>query len=144
MPARAQDLEQGFRSPPKEARPGTWWHWVNGNVSKEGITLDLEAMKRIGLSGAQIFNVNQGPVGPVKMFSDEWRALTQHAIREADRLGLELGFENGPGWSESNGPWVTQEESMQFVYPTEVTVTGGQKIKVTLPQDNKRAWHDIA
>ncbi len=142
--ARAQDLEQGFHQPPAEARPRTWWHWVSGNVSKEGITLDLEAMKRIGLAEAQVFNVNQGPAGPVKTLSDQWRQLTRHAIREADRLGLELAFHNCPGWSESGGPWVKPEDSMQFVYFSEAAITGGKKMKVLLPAQKRPAWRDIA
>src|SRR5438309_7894748 len=103
MQSRAQDdIQRDFRTPPHAAKPMTWWHWMNGNVTKEGITADLEAMKRIGLSGAQIFNVAQGePLGPVKILSPEWRALTKHAITEANRLGLRLTIHNCPGWSES-------------------------------------------
>ena len=92
----------------------------------------------------RIFNVNQGPAGPVKTLSDEWRKLTGHAIREADRLGLELAFQNCPGWSESGGPWVKPEESMQFVYVTEARITGGKKVSVLLPAEKRPAWRDIA
>ena len=53
------DLAQGFRDPPAQAKPQTWWHWMNGNITREGITADLEAMKQIGLGGAQIFNVSE-------------------------------------------------------------------------------------
>ncbi|CAG0955363.1 partial Putative beta-glucuronidase, partial [Anaerolineae bacterium] len=67
-------LEKSFRDPPREARPHTWWHWMNGNVTRAGITADLEAMKQIGLGGAQIFNVSEGiPEGPIAYNSDEWR-----------------------------------------------------------------------
>ena len=102
-PVRAQDdIVRDFRTPPEGARPMTWWHWMNGNITKEGITADLEAMKRIGLGGAQIFNVAQGePAGPVKFMSPEWRKLTEHAISEANRLGLKLAIHNCAGWSES-------------------------------------------
>src|SRR5438034_748964 len=74
------DLQAGFVNPPDSARTHTWWHWVSGNVSREGITADLEAMKRVGVGGAQCFSVNQGPKGNVLYMSDEWRALTKHAI----------------------------------------------------------------
>ncbi len=141
---RGQTLEEGFRQPSQEAHPRTWWHWVSGNVSKEGITLDLEAMKRVGIAEAQIFNVNQGPQGPVKTFSAEWHQLVGHAVRESARLGMQLGFENCPGWSESGGPWVKPEEAMQFVFTTEAMVHGGQKIKITLSPGNRMAWGDIA
>ena len=74
------DLSAGFRDPPREARPHTWWHWMNGNITLEGITADLEAMKRIGLGGAQIFNVSESiPDGPVKIMSQEWLDLLAFA-----------------------------------------------------------------
>jgi hypothetical protein len=69
------DLEKGFMEPPASARPRTWWHWISGNISQEGITADLEAMKRIGLGGAQIFTVDQSAVkGQVVFMSPEWKA----------------------------------------------------------------------
>ena len=67
-------LAAGFHNPPDSARPQTWWHWMNGNITKVGITKDLEAMKQIGLGGATIVNVDCGiPPGPVKFMSPEWR-----------------------------------------------------------------------
>ena len=89
------DLESGFADPPSSAQPRTWWHWVSGNISREGITADLEAMKAIGLAGAQIFTVDQSDVkGPVAFMSPEWRRLVHHALAEGDRLGLEMAMEN--------------------------------------------------
>src|SRR3954464_3677183 len=92
--ARGDEWADGFRSPPDSARPHTWWHWVSGNVSREGITKDLEAMKRIGVGGAQMFSVDQVPNpkyrGHVLYMSTEWQVLTKHAIAEATRLGLML------------------------------------------------------
>ena len=83
------DLAKGFGKPPASAKPQTWWHWVSGNVSKEGITADLEAMKKIGLAGIQLFTVDQSNVkGPIKFMSSEWRALVRHAMEEARRLEL--------------------------------------------------------
>ena len=96
------ELERGFVNPPPSARPQTWWHWVDGNVTRAGITLDLEAMQRVGIGGVEIFNVGCGlPPGPVRFLSDDWRQLIQHAIREADRLGLEVCLHNCAGWSSS-------------------------------------------
>src|ERR1041384_8882692 len=70
------DLQRGFQNPPAVARPHTWWHWMNGNITREGITADLEAMKQIGLGGAQIFNVSESiPPGPVAYNSPQWRDL---------------------------------------------------------------------
>ena len=63
-------LEEGFKNPPNAAKARTWWHWISGNVSKSGITKDLEAMKAVGIQEAQLFNVHLGfPQGPVKYLS---------------------------------------------------------------------------
>src|SRR5215510_2740405 len=109
-----EDLQKNFAAPPDSARPRTWWHWVSGNVSKEGITADLEAMKHVGVGGAQMFSVDQVPNpkdrGTVVFMSPQWRDLVKHAIAEADRLNLELSMHDCEGWSESGGPWITAEE----------------------------------
>ena len=76
-------LQQQFQSPPDAARPRTWWHWVSGNVSAEGITADLAAMKEIGVGGCQLFTVDQSNVrGPVKFMSPEWRGFVKQALGE--------------------------------------------------------------
>ena len=98
---------------------------MNGNVTKEGITADLEAMKRVGVGGAQIFNVHcEIPAGKVKFMSDDWREMIKHAVKEADRLGLELCMHNCAGWSSSGGPWIKPEYAMQIVTFTEKQVKG--------------------
>ncbi len=131
----ADVLEQGFASPPDEAKPRTWWHWVNGNISKEGITADLEAMKRVGVGGAQILNVAPGnPAGPVKFESPQWWDMMRHAARECDRLGLELTIADCAGWSESGGTWVTPEQSMQKLVWSQRIVSGPSKFSGTLDQ----------
>ena len=147
-PAAAQDnIERDFLRPPLAARPMTWWHWMNGNVTKEGITADLEAMKRIGLGGAQIFNVSQGePLGPIRFMSPEWRALTRHAISEAERLGLKLAIHNCAGWSESGGPWITPELSMQKIVWSETYIHGGAHVSqlLTQPETRQGTYREIA
>jgi len=131
----ADPLAAGFESPPASARPHTWWHWMNGNVTKEGITADLEAMQRVGIGGAQIFNAGEGiPAGPVKFNSPEWHEMFKFAVQEADRLGLELCIHNCAGWSSSGGPWNTPDHSMMHVVTSETKVTGGQKFSGVLPQ----------
>jgi hypothetical protein len=87
----AQISEADFKNPPRQARPRTYWIWMNGNITKEGITKDLEYMKRASYGGAMMFNTAVGiPQGPVKYGSAEWDNLTLHACKEAQRLGLEL------------------------------------------------------
>lgn len=147
--ARQDTLAAGFKNPPSISRPHTWWHWMNGNVTREGITADLEAMKRIGLGGAQIFNVSESiPDGPIVYNSDEWRALVKHAAKEAERLGLELCIHNCAGWSSSGGPWVTPEFAMQTLVASEAKVTGPSKVTVApvQPPANKQYsfYKDIA
>ncbi len=60
---QTDNLASGFGDPPAAARPRTWWHWVTGNVTKEGITADLEAMKRIGLAGRRCSTSTRDPRG---------------------------------------------------------------------------------
>ena len=125
------DLAALFRTPPDSARAKTWWHWMSGCVSREGITADLEAMKRVGLGGAFIFHVGQLPIDtPVKFESAEWWSLMRFAAAEADRLGLELGFHNCPGWSSSGGPWIPAEKSMQKIVWSERKVEGPAPVVV--------------
>jgi len=146
-PARADAIEDGFRNPPDSARPQTWWHWMNGNVTKEGLTADLEAMKRVGIGGAQIFNVDCDiPPGPVKFLSPDWRAMMRHAAGEADRLGLELCVHNCAGWSSSGGPWNTPEHAMQRVTTSEKQVQGPVHFSGKLPSPPAKLgfYRDIA
>ncbi|MCM2374180.1 glycosyl hydrolase [Aporhodopirellula aestuarii] len=140
-------LREHFQSPPNSAKPHTWWHWMNGYVSSEGITADLEAMKRTGIGGFQAFQIERRmSPGPVKYLSDDWRRLMQHAIEEADRLGLEVCFHNCAGWSSSGGPWITPEASMMKVAWTEQRVAGPRPVTIKLerPTDRDNYSRDIA
>lgn len=140
-------LEDAFRQPPPAVRPHTWWHWLNGNVSKAGITADLESMVRVGIGGAQIFNVSEAiPDGPAPFFSPQWFDLFHHAVSEAGRLGLEVCFHNCAGWSSSGGPWVKPEHAMQFLVVGEAQAKGGTRFDAVLPRGNlRRDFHrDIA
>jgi hypothetical protein len=132
----ADKLERGFQNPPESAKPQTWWHWMNNNVTREGITADLEAMKRAGLGGAHIFNISWGiPDGfPITSLSPEWYAMVNHAVKEADRVGIELGLHNCPGWVSSGGPWITPELAQQRVVTSEQMVQGPTRFSAVLPQ----------
>lgn len=119
------ELVNRFENPPDSAKPVTWWHWMNGNVSKEGITLDLEWMSRIGLGGAQVFETSQVPLpGEAVHRSPYWQECVRHAIREAARLGLTLGMHNCSGWNNSGGPWVDPKDSMKKLVFSRSIVTG--------------------
>lgn len=134
------DLGRGFRNPPQSAHVKTWWHWMNGNITAEGITLDLEAMKDVGVGGFQIFQVNDLPKGPVVYGTPEHHRLLQHAAEEADRLGLIFAMHNCPGWTSSGGPWIPPELSMQLLTWTETRIAGGRDVDVILKQP--KASHD--
>jgi len=132
-------IEQSFKSPPESARPYTWWHWVNGNVSKEGITKDLQAMKAVGLGGFQLFDASVGmPPGPVLHNSSEFHEMAAFAFSEADRLGLKAGFNNCSGWSSSGGPWITPEKSMKILVWSETQRSASDLESVVLPKGDFR------
>ncbi len=133
--ASAADLKSEFVNPPPSARPWVYWFWLNSNITKEGITADLEAMKRVGIGGVLIMEVDQGaPQGSVAFAGPEWRALFKHMLSEAGRLGLEVNMSNDAGWCGSGGPWITPELSMQYVVYTETAVEGGKRFDAPLPQ----------
>ena len=120
---------------------------MNGNVTKAGITADLEAMKRIGLGGATVVNVDCGiPRGTASFMGPEWRDDFKFAVAEADRLGLKLCVENCAGWSSSGGPWNTPANAMQRLTSTETTVEGPARFDAVLgqPQTNLKTYHDVA
>jgi hypothetical protein len=132
-------LADSFHSPPPEARPWVYWMFMDGNLTREGMTADLEAMKRAGIGGAIILEVNIGiPRGPVHFMSPPWRELIKRAIQEADRLGLELALGAGPGWCGTGGPWVKPEQSMQHLVASETKTTGPAHFHARLPQPAPR------
>jgi hypothetical protein len=141
------DMEAGFRKPPLTAWPQTFWFWMNGHVSKEGITLDLEAMKRVGIGGVLNMDVGTGiPKGPVQYLSAAWIQLKKHALEEANRLGLEFIMHNCPGWSSSGGPWITPEHAMQQITWSETYIQGGKPVNMYLskPATRLNYYRDIA
>jgi len=136
---QADELESGFVSPPDTARPWVYWFFMDGNLSREGITADLEAMKAAGIGGVLIMEVDVGvPPGPVAFMSDEWCELFKHAVEEAERLGLEITLNAGPGWTGSGGPWVKAEQSMQHLVASTTEVEGPAVFDAVLPVPEPR------
>lgn len=124
-----------FLNPPEETRPGCYWYWMNNKITKEGITKDLEAMKRVGIGRAYIGIISLGQNGnktPLAL-SEEWWDYVRHAIREAGRIGVDIGVFNSPGWSQSGGPWIKSEQSMRYVAGAEMRLKGPQKFSGKLP-----------
>jgi hypothetical protein len=127
----ADPLERGFKDPPDSAKPRAWWHWLNGNVTQEGITADLEWMKRVGIAGMQMFDGNlntpQFVDNRLVWMTPDWKAAFHHAGDEAARLGLEMAMAASGGWSETAGPWVKPEEAMKKIVWSETLVQGPSK-----------------
>ena len=135
LAAAAQDeksdpLARGFRNPPDSAKPRVWWHWMNGNITKEGIKLDLEWMQRVGIGGFQNFDaaLNTPKLVDHRLvyMTPEWQDAFRYATELADRLGLEEAIAGSPGWSESGGPWVKPNQGMKKVVWSETRVEGGK------------------
>jgi alpha-L-rhamnosidase len=141
------ELAQGFLNPPDAARPWVYWFVMDGNLSREGITADFEALKRVGIRGVLFMEVDVGiPKGPVKFMSPPWRELFKHANAEAARLGLVMTMPASPGWTGSGGPWVRPEQSMQKLVSTETSLVGPRHFQGALPQPEKVAgfYKDVA
>jgi hypothetical protein len=131
-------LEQGFKNPPDSAKPRVWWHWTGGNVTQDGITKDLEWMKRVGIGGAQMADIGQGSgqtiTNPITFFTPEWFDAVKHAASESDRLGLEMSIFSCSGWSETGGSWVKPEQAMKKLVWSEKIVEGPARFNEKLPQ----------
>jgi len=130
------NLIRSFANPPDSANAWCYWWWLNGAASEEGITRDFEEMKRQGISGALLFDAGQAerpaPRGPHFM-SPEWRQMYNHAVREADRLGIALGVNLCSGWN-CGGAWVTPEHAAKKIVSAASVVRGPGRVSVDLPQ----------
>ncbi|MBA4090488.1 MAG: glycoside hydrolase [Sphingobium sp.] len=135
-PLRADELADGFRNPPQSARPRVWWHWMNGNVTKDGIDKDLDWMARMGIGGVQNFDASLMTPQIVKerlpYMTDGWKDAFRHAVRTADAKGLEFAIAASPGWSETGGPWVKPQDAMKKLVWSETDLRGGQRLKRAL------------
>ncbi len=137
----AQVEESSFVCPPRDARPSTYWEWMNGNINKEGLTLDLEYMKQANYGAAMIFDVGVGiPHGEVDYNSQEWKDAIIHALKEAKRLDMQIFMHNSPGYSGTGGPWIPVELSMKQLVWTDcfVSANGKENIDIYLPRPPKK------
>lgn len=134
--SHADSLDAGFANPPESARPRVWWHWMNGNVTKQGISADLEWMKRVGLGGVQMFDVDIGTAEYVEQrvgfMTPLWLDHVMHTAQEAKRLGLEVTMTPTSGWSLSAGPWIKPSEAMKKYVWSETRVDGPRRFSGTL------------
>jgi hypothetical protein len=128
--AASDPLKKGFENPPSSARPRVWWHWMNGNISRDGIKLDLEWMHRVGIVGFQNFDAALSTPQVVDKrlayMTPEWKDAFKYAISLGDQFGMEMAIAGSPGWSESGGPWVPPSQGMKKYVWSETVVVGGK------------------
>ena len=147
--AKSDPLLQGFENPPNSARPRVWWHWMNGNISQQGIKLDLDWMHSAGLAGFQTFDaaLETPQVVPHRLvyMTPEWKDAFRYATNIADQLGMEEAIAGSPGWSETGGPWVPASQGMKKYVWSETDVVGGKPFAGTLqhPPANTGAFQDM-
>jgi hypothetical protein len=139
QPSKPVFSPEGFKTPPASVGLHTWWHWLDGAITKEGITKDLEAMKAQGIIQATILNVGlfngkDFGVPRVKFATPEWFEMFHWALIEARRLGITIGAHNCDGWSSTGGPWITPEMSMKQIVWSKTLVKGGGKLDLKLKQ----------
>ena len=136
LPIVAQDkkeqkynLQSQFKNPLEETKPWSYWYWVNGDISEEGITKDLEKMAEVGIKKVILMNVSSkmktNKDRSVSILSPEWNELNRYALREANRLNIGVNIANCPGWTLSGGPWIKPEQSMRRVIWKEFDSSGG-------------------
>ncbi|MDE2164420.1 MAG: glycoside hydrolase [Alphaproteobacteria bacterium] len=131
-------LLNGFRVPPLVAEPRVWWHWMNGNITKRGIRLDLEWMKRIGIGGVECIDASIDTPQIVQKrlvyMTPGWKDAFRYAVNLANKLGMEFAISSSPGWSETGGPWVPPEQAMKKLVWSTTQVTGGKPFHGVLPK----------
>ena len=142
------ELYKQFIDPPASARPRVWWHWMNGNITKEGIRKDLEWMHRVGIGGFQNFDASlltpQIVEKRLTYMTPDWQDAFRFTTRLADSLKLEMAIAGSPGWSESGGPWVKPEDGMKKIVWTEARVQGGAaNINIPRPSGTTGPFQNI-
>ena len=132
-------LDQGFAAPPASARPWVYWYFMDGNLTREGMTADLAAMQAAGIGGGIFLEVDLGiPRGPVKFMSPEWQDLMVAALHEAEKRNLQIALGSGPGWCGTGGPWITPDLAMQVLVASATNVTGPANYSGLLAQPRPR------
>jgi hypothetical protein len=145
------EMKNLFKTPPASASPWVFWYWHQASISRQGITADLEAMKKSGIGGAYLMPI-KGPAIPPHMDSSlvqltpEWWRMVRHAFEESKRLGLKLAIHVSDGFALAGGPWISPEMSMQKIVWSKTEVAGGKPVSTPLPQPEtlENYYKDIA
>ena len=136
--SESTDLYEQFVNPPQEARPRVWWHWMDGNITKDGIRKDLLWMDRVGIGGFHHFDAGLRTEQVVDKrliyMQEDWKDAFKYAISLADSLGMEIAVASAPGWSSTGGPWVKPEDAMKKLTWRELVVEGNGQESVQLPE----------
>ncbi len=156
----ADTLQAGFRDPPAAARPRVWWHWMDGNVTQEGVRLDLQWMQRAGIGGVQNFDAALGLGGastqtqvsePLVYLTPRWQQALRYSVQQANQAGLEFTIAASPGFSATGGPWVQPAQAMKKLVWSETWMAGGKRFKgrlnspprTTGPFQNIPYWQNV-
>jgi alpha-L-rhamnosidase len=140
---KADSLATIFLHPPEAAKPGVLWMWMGSNLSKKGISKDLEALKEQGFNRTTMFSladittpwageINNSPTPELVSWTEPWWELVRFAAQESRRLGMDFGMFNGPSYESSGGTWITPELSMQEVCWSADTVMSNTSANIVL------------
>ena len=136
--AQVDRMQSEFLNPPSEARPQVWWHWMNGNITRDGIYKDITWMHRVGLSGFHVFDAGIGTPQIVEKrityMTPEWKECLRYSLHLADSLGMSVTIPSSPGWSNTGGPWVTRRDAMKKIVWSTRTIQGGSQYDGPLPE----------
>jgi alpha-L-rhamnosidase len=151
-PSAPDALRKGFANPPASARLRCYWWWLNGHTTEATITRDLEEMQKKGYGGVLLVDANGAnqngndnvPAGP-EFGSLEWTVFYVHALKEADRLGLEVTLNITSGWN-LGGPWVQPEQASKLLTWSRTVVNAGttESVNVELPPLKNGFYQQIA
>ncbi|MBQ6284312.1 MAG: hypothetical protein IJK70_05930 [Bacteroidales bacterium] len=138
LTGHGQELVDVFNNIPNQYKPQVWWHWMDGNVSREGIRKDLEWMRRSGIGGVHQFDaggINMPRAAKVKLpyLSEGWKDAFGYAVSLADSCGMDVTIASAPGWSSTGGTWVTPTDAVKKLEWRSVDLDGGN-VDVSLPE----------
>ncbi len=126
--AQSSTIQHGFKDLPDSVKPSVYWYWLNDHISEEGVRRDIAAMAKVGIGRAFIGNIQTDDKrGDAKLFSEAWWKVTRAAIAAGTKEGVDIGLFNGPGWSQSGGPWIRPDQSMRYLAGEDIHVSGATK-----------------
>lgn len=147
----AEGMENAFRQPGDAQKPWAYWWWLKGNVTRELITHDLEAMKRAGFGGLLHFDArgyHEGHVPPpesrMEFMSPEWREMLKWSIAEAGRLGLQVSVNLSSCAGALKGPWDVGEDAPKRLVWTSTKVRGPASVELSLGRPTEKFFWNVA